>query len=126
MPGWYPPRNGEAWPFALARRDGVPKVRIAIIAALIVAIGAAAGGWILYSRDRVAQVDNQKKIAELQQQLASLQSENTQLKDNLAKSQSEEERLSSANQELAKALAQARLTGKIPPLPPGALAYPPK
>lgn len=101
-------------------------MRIAIIAALIVVIGAAAGGWMLYSRYRVAQLENQKKIAELQQQLETLQSENTQLKENLARSQSEEERLSSANQELAKALAQARLTGKIPPLPPSSLPYPPK
>ena len=100
-------------------------MRIAIIAALIVAI-AATGGWMLYSRNRVAQLEDQKKIADLQQQLETLQSENTQLKENLAKSQSEEERLSSANQELAKALAQARLTGKIPPLPPSALPYPPK
>jgi cell division protein FtsB len=101
-------------------------VRVAFVIVLIVAIGAAAGGWLLYSRNRVAQVEDQKKIAELQQQLESLQAENTQLKDNLAKSQREEERLSTANQELAKALAQARLTGKIPPLPPSALPYPPK
>jgi TolA-binding protein len=100
-------------------------VRIAIIAALIVAIGAA-GGWLLYSRDRAVQAEDQKKIVQLQQQLEALQSEISQLKENLAKSQTEEERLSAANQELAKALAQAQLTGKIPPLPPGALPYPPK
>jgi cell division protein FtsB len=100
-------------------------VRIAIIAVLIVAIGAVSG-WLLYSRDQARHAEDQKKIAALQQQLETMQSDNTQLKENLAKSQSEEERLSSANQELAKALAQARLTGKIPPLPPGALPYPPK
>jgi hypothetical protein len=65
-------------------------------------------------------------MSELEQQLERLQSENTQLKENLAKSQSEEERLSAANQDLIKALSQARLTGKIPPLPPSALPYPPK
>ena len=70
--------------------------------------------------------DPQQIIADLQRQLAALQSENAQLKENLAKTQSEEERLSAANQALAKALAQAQLTGKIPPLPPGALPYPPK
>jgi cell division protein FtsB len=101
-------------------------VRIAIIAALIVAIVAAGGGWLLYSRNRALHAEDQKKIADLQQQLETLQSENTQLKENLAKTQSEEERLSAANQDLAKALAQARLTGKIPPLPPSALPYPPK
>jgi uncharacterized protein HemX len=101
-------------------------VRIAVILALIVAIGAAAGGWYLYSTNRTAQTEDQKKISQLQQQIETMQSENAQLKENLAKTQSEEERLSAANQDLAKALAQARLTGKIPPLPPGALPYPPK
>jgi hypothetical protein len=101
-------------------------VRIAIIAALIAAIGAAAGGWVLYSRSNAAHGEDQKRIAELQQQLGTLQSENAQLKQNLAKTQNEEDRLSSANQELAKLLATARLTGKIPPLPPSALPYPPK
>jgi chromosome segregation ATPase len=101
-------------------------VRTAIIAALIAAIGAAVGGWLLYSRNRAAQVEDEKKISELQQQLEALRSENADLKENLAKTAGEEERLSAANQELAKALAQARLTGKIPPLPPSALPYPPK
>ena len=101
-------------------------MRIAIVAALIVAIVAAAGGWLLYSRNRAAHAADHKKIAELQQQLETVRSENAQLTENLAKTQSEEERLSAANQDLAKALAQARLTGKIPPLPPSALPYPPK
>jgi chromosome segregation ATPase len=100
-------------------------MRVAIIATLIVAL-VAAGGWLLYSHSQAARAEDEKKIAELQQQLEALQSDNNQLKENLAKSQTEEERLSSANQELAKAIAQARLTGKIPPLPPSALPYPPK
>jgi cytoskeletal protein RodZ len=101
-------------------------VRIAVTA-LIVLIVAAAAGWVLYySHNQAYEAENQKKIADLQQQVETLQAENAQLKENLAKSQSEEERLSTANQDLAKALAQARLTGKIPPLPPSALPYPPK
>jgi hypothetical protein len=92
----------------------------------IIAVVAVAGGWLLYSSSRAVHVEDQRKIGDLQHQLQTLQSENTQLKENLAKSQSEEERLSAANQDLAKALAQARLTGKIPPLPPSALPYPPK
>jgi Tfp pilus assembly protein PilN len=100
-------------------------MRVALIAALI-AIAAVVGGWLLYSRSQAAHAEDQKKIAELQQQLATLQSENAQLKENLGKSQTEEERLSAANQDLAKALAQARLTGKVPPLPSSALPYPPK
>ncbi|MBV8773648.1 MAG: hypothetical protein JO166_15165 [Deltaproteobacteria bacterium] len=113
-------RTNQGW------ENGAGDVRIAIIAVLIAAIAAAAGGWLLYSRNKAAQADDQKRIAELQQQIDTLQSENAQLKENLAKAQSEEERLSSANQELAKMLAKARLTGKVPPLPPGALPYPPK
>ena len=101
-------------------------MRLALVAALIAAIAAAAAGWLLYSHNRAVNAENQKRLAELQQQLETLQSENAQLKENLAKTQSEEERLSAANQDLAKALAQARLTGKIPPLPPSALPYPPK
>ena len=101
-------------------------VRIALTVALIVAIAAVGGGWLLYTQSRTMQAEDQKKIAELQQQLETLQSENVQFKENLAKAQSEEERLSAANQDLAKTLAQARLTGKIPPLPPSALPYPPK
>ena len=101
-------------------------MRIAIIVALVLALGAAAGGWVLYSRERAAQAEDQHKIAQLQQQLETTQAENDQLKESLAKVQNEEERLSAANQELAKVLAQARLTGKVPPLPPAALPYPPK
>ncbi len=97
-----------------------------LVGAVVVAILAAAGGWVVYTRDRTVQAENQKKIAGLRQQLESLEAQNAQLKENLAKTQTEEERLSAANQELAKALAQARLTGKIPRLPPSALPYPPK
>jgi cell division protein FtsB len=101
-------------------------VRIALLAAILVAFLAAGAGWLRYSNARSLHAQDQEKLAELEQQLEKLQSENTQLKENLAKSQSEEERLSAANQDLVKALAQARLTGKIPPLPPSALPYPPK
>ncbi|MBV8454446.1 MAG: hypothetical protein JOZ29_19555 [Deltaproteobacteria bacterium] len=101
-------------------------MRIALAAALFIAIATVGGVWLFYSHGRAAHAEDQKKIAELQQQLDTLRSENDQLKENLTKSQSEAERLSAANQDLAKALALARLTGKIPPLPPSALPYPPK
>ena len=101
-------------------------MRIALVAALLAAVLAAGAGWLLYSNARSLHPQDQERMSELEQQLERLQSENTQLKENLAKSQSEEERLSAANQDLIKALSQARLTGKIPPLPPSALPYPPK
>jgi hypothetical protein len=46
------------------------------------------------------------------------------MKDQLVKVQAEEERLAAANEDLAKTLQQARLTGKIPP--PSAMPFPPK
>ncbi len=101
-------------------------MRIALVVALVVAIGAAVTGLRLYSRTKAAVAEEQRKSLALQQQISTLQSENAQLKENLAKTQAEEERLSSANQELAKLLAKARLTGKVPPLPSSALPYPPK
>jgi uncharacterized protein YlxW (UPF0749 family) len=116
------PGGGRAQAFS----EELYHVRIALAAALIVAIVAAAGGWLLYTRSQAVQARDQQEITTLQQQLQTLQSENIQLNENLAKAQTEEERLAAANQDLAKTLAQARLTGKIPPLPPSALPYPPK
>ena len=101
-------------------------MRIALVVALVVAIVAASGGWLLYTRSLATHAEDQRKLVALQQEMEALQNGNEQLKENLAKSQSEEERLSAANQDLAKALAVARLTGKVPPLPPSALPYPPK
>ena len=80
----------------------------------------------MYTRYQAADALNQKKIEDLQNQLQTLQDRTDRLKEELAKTQTEEERLNVANQDLAKTLAQARLTGKIPPLPPSALPYPPK
>jgi hypothetical protein len=100
-------------------------VRI-LIGAVIVAIIAGAGGYAMYRRYNNASAVQQKKIGDLQQQVDDLQQRNAQLKSDLAKLQEEEERLSTANQDLSKALATARLTGKIPEIPESALPYPPK
>src|SRR5690242_10610622 len=93
-------------------------VAIAAIIALVI-------GYVMSQRYQKARAADQNRIADLQQQLNRLQVQNTQLSADLAKVQHEEERLSAANQELSKAIAQARLTGKIPPLPEAALPYPP-
>jgi septal ring factor EnvC (AmiA/AmiB activator) len=97
-----------------------------LIGALVVAIIAGVLGYMMSARYEAARAIQEKKITDLQQQVNQLNDQNAQLKADLAKLQHEEERLSAANQELSKAIAQARLTGKIPPLPEGALPYPPK
>jgi predicted nucleic acid-binding Zn-ribbon protein len=97
-----------------------------LIGALIVALIASVGAWLMYTRYQAEAARDQKKIADLQSQMQTMQQQTDQLKQDLAKAQSEEDRLEAANQDLAKTLAQARLTGKIPPLPLSALPYPPK
>jgi septal ring factor EnvC (AmiA/AmiB activator) len=97
-----------------------------LIGAAIITIIAGAGGYVIYTRYNDAASAQQKQIVELQRQVADLQQKNAQLDSDLAKSQREEERLSTANQDLSKALATARLTGKIPELPESSLPYPPK
>ena len=97
-----------------------------LIGAAIVTIIAGAGGYVIYTRYNNAAAVRQNQIADLQAQVADLQRKNAELTSNLSKSQREEERLSAANQDLSKALATARLTGKIPELPLSAMPYPPK
>jgi septal ring factor EnvC (AmiA/AmiB activator) len=97
-----------------------------LIGALVVAVIAGAGVYMMSARYEAARASQEKKVADLQQQVNQLNDQNGQLKEEIAKLQHEEERLSAANQELSKAIAQAQLTGKIPPLPEGALSYPPK
>lgn len=97
-----------------------------LIGAAIVTIIAGAGGYMIYTRYNDAAAAQRAQAAQLQRQVADLQEKNTQLSSDLAKSQLEEERLSTANQDLSKALATARLTGKIPELPESSMPYPPK
>jgi hypothetical protein len=97
-----------------------------LIGAAIVTIIAGAGGYVIYTRYNDAAAAQQNQIVALQAQVADLQRKNAELASDLAKSQHEEERLSAANQDLSKALATARLTGKIPDLPSSAMPYPPK
>lgn len=97
-----------------------------LIGAAIVTMIAGAGGYMIYTRYNNAAAAQQNQIADLQTRVAELQRKNTQLTSDLAKSQREEERLNAANQDLSKALATARLTGKIPELPLSSMPYPPK
>jgi peptidoglycan hydrolase CwlO-like protein len=99
-----------------------------LIGALIAAIVAIAAGYVMSSRYNTARVAQERRVAVLQQQVAELQQENDKLTADLAKVQHEEERLAASNDELARKLGAARLSGKLPASPASrnALPYPPK
>jgi len=97
-----------------------------LIGAVAVALIAALAGYMISNKHKAERLAQDKRIAELQQQLQGLQDQNEQLSADLAKVQREEERLSAANDAMARTLAQARLTGKVPPPSKGELPYPPK
>ena len=96
---------------------------IGAIIALLIAVGA---GWKLYqqeqARDVQARAVDRNRIDSLTAQIADLQQQNAQLNVALDKVQAEQQRLVVENDMLNKALAQGRLTGKIP----DKLPYPPK
>jgi uncharacterized protein YlxW (UPF0749 family) len=88
-----------------------------LVAALIAAVIGL--GW--YGRQNEIHRMDAQKLAELQQQVNQLKEENSRLQQTLAKVQAEEERLSTENNVLKEAIANARVTGKIPsklPTPP--------
>ena len=96
-----------------------------LIGAVIVAVIAIILYFVLTSRynDKIAA--QQQEIDGLSHQLSQLNDQNTQLKAELAKVQSEEANLAAQNDALNKALATVKTTGKLPKNAP-ALPYPPK
>ena len=87
-------------------------VVVAIIAGLI---------FYFYSSGYRTQLDQQnQQISQLTDQVQKLQSENEQLKAQLSKVQGEQTTLAAQNDELRKAIAQFKATGKMPELPPPA------
>ncbi len=92
------------------------------IGGLVVAIIALVIGYLWFSQQQILHARENKRIAELNQELSMLQSENAQLKSALATVEAEENRLAKENDMLAKTLENARLTGRIP----SKLPYPPK
>lgn len=85
-------------------------VVVAIIAGLV---------FYFYSAGYRAQLDQQtQQISQLNDETQKLQSENEQLKAQLSKVQGEQTTLSAQNDELRKAIAQFKATGKMPELPP--------
>ena len=97
-----------------------------IVGILIGVLIALAVGYFVTAHYRAADAASQNRIADLEDQLAHLQAQNQTAAAELAKVQHEEERLAAANEQLSLELQKARLTGKVPPAPPGGLPYPPK
>jgi peptidoglycan hydrolase CwlO-like protein len=89
-----------------------------LIGGLIVAtIGALL--FFFYSSSYRTRLDDQtQQISQLNDQLLKLQSENEQLKTELSKVQGEQNILAAQNDELRKAIAEFKATGKMPVLPP--------
>jgi len=69
--------------------------------------------WSNVKDSRVEQLEAQ--ITQMNNMISQLGDENTRLKSQLAKVQSEEESLAAQNEELRKAVASVKATGKLPP-----------
>ena len=82
----------------------------AIIAALV---------FYFYSSDYRTQIDQQtQQISQLNEQLLKLQNENAQLRAQVLKVEGEQNILVTQNEEMRKAIAEFKATGKMPELPP--------
>jgi septal ring factor EnvC (AmiA/AmiB activator) len=98
----------------------------ALVGGLMVAVVAALILYVYASSCRTAMADQARQISALGAQLAKLEQQNTELRTNLAKLQSEEEALAAQNDELKKAIATFKATGKMPANLPSELPSPPK
>ncbi|MGC1191210.1 MAG: hypothetical protein WA861_11510 [Candidatus Binatus sp.] len=91
-----------------------------LIGGLIVAILAALL-FYFYSSGYRTQIDQQtQQVSQLNDELLKLQSENAQLKAQLSKVQNEQDILAAQNEEMRKAIAEFKATGKMPVIPPPA------
>lgn len=89
-----------------------------LIGGLIVAIIAALL-FFFYSSSYRTRIDEQtQQVAQLNDQLLKLQSENDQLKAELSKVQGEQNILAAQNEEMRKAIGEFKATGKMPAIPP--------
>jgi len=91
-----------------------------LIGGLIVGIVAGLL-FYFYSSGYRTQIDQQtQQVSQLNDQLNKLQSENEQLKTQLSKVQNEQSILAAQNEEMRKAIAEFKATGKMPVIPPPA------
>jgi septal ring factor EnvC (AmiA/AmiB activator) len=98
----------------------------ALAGGLVVAVVAAVIFYIYASSCRTAMADQARQIAALSAQFSKLEQQNTELRTNLAKLQSEEEALAAQNDQLKKSIAAFKATGKMPPNTTLDLPLPPK
>lgn len=94
----------------------------AVIGGLVVAAIALVVLLIWSSHYRAVSDAQAKQNAALNDQLFKLEQENADLKSEVAKVQAEENSLAAQNEDMRKAIAAVKATGKLPELP----AYPPK
>ena len=92
-----------------------------LIGGLIVAIVAALLFFIYSSASYRTRVEQQDRlISQLNAEMLKLQSENEQLAAELSKVQAEQNILAAQNDEMRKAIASFKATGKMPEIPPPA------
>jgi TolA-binding protein len=94
----------------------------ALIGAAVVAIAAAILFAWVSSQNRAEQDRLNQQVTAMNSQLEQLRDENTRLKGDLSKVQAEQQNLAAQNEELRKAIASVKATGKLPTN----LPYPPK
>ena len=82
--------------------------------ALIVLIIAAIAFFMWSKGNDARQEALEEQIAAMNKQLSQISVENTQLKAELSKVQGEEQNLAAQNDELRKAIASVKATGKLP------------
>jgi cell division protein FtsB len=82
--------------------------------ALVVLIITAIAFFMWSKVNDARQEALQEQIAAMNKQLSQISDENTRLKAELSKVQSEEQNLAAQNDELLKAIASVKATGKLP------------
>ena len=82
----------------------------AVVVLIIAAIAAFFWSRVNYAR----QEDSEEHIAKMNNQLSQMRDENDRLKAELSKVQGEEQKLAAQNDELLKAIASVKATGKLP------------
>jgi peptidoglycan hydrolase CwlO-like protein len=90
----------------------------ALIGGLVVGIIATIIFWVYIGQYRAHDQEQAQQIAQLNEQITRLQSQNEQLNAEVAKLQAEENNLAAQNDELRKTMASVAVTGKLPPPPP--------
>jgi predicted nucleic acid-binding Zn-ribbon protein len=97
-------------------------MRVVVVLLLIIGAIAAFFAYRQYYQDQASNAQIARQINDLNSEVQKLQSDNSLLRDQLAKVQEENNHLKGYNDELQKAIATAKITGKLPLV----LPYPPK